>query len=98
MERKLFNNADTSMPVLRGILDGYGEVSEEMAFRTALHIGVHIIGWWNRRPKRGPWVTSPEAAKAGLAAGRDILLKAWARDRGYFEGGVLAPLFSANLN
>ena len=80
---------------MRGVIGGYGELSEDMAFRTAIHVGVHLIGYYNRRPQRGPWLASEEAVVAGLTIGRDFILKGWERDRKFFEGGLLAPLFTS---
>lgn len=94
-ERKLYNKNDTGIPVMEGVIGGYGELSDKMAFRIAIHVGVHVIGWYNRRPQRGPWVASPEAIMAGLAVGRDFIIKGWEKDRKFFEGSLLASLFTA---
>lgn len=93
-ERKVYNNVDNSMPVMVGVIEGYGKLSDEMAFRVAMHIGVHLINWHSRRPQQGPWVASPESIMSGLSLGRDFILKAWANDRKFFEGTSLASLFT----
>ncbi|KAK9778604.1 putative Aminoglycoside phosphotransferase domain-containing protein [Seiridium cardinale] len=95
IERRIYNDNSTGMAVMEGVIDGYGKLSDEMAFRTAIHVGVHVIGWYNRRPRKGPWVAHSEAIVAGLALGRDFIVKGWERDRKFFEGSVLAPLFTA---
>jgi Ser/Thr protein kinase RdoA (MazF antagonist) len=94
-ERKVFNGNDTAMHVMRGVIEGYGEMSDEMAFRVAIHAGVHLVGWYNRRPRSGALVAPREVIVAGLTIGRDLILKGWARDRESFEDSVLAGLFSA---
>lgn len=66
-----------------------------MAFRVAIHVGVHLINWHSRRPQRGPWVATPEAIVTGLALGRDFILKGWEKDKEFFESSSLAPLFTA---
>jgi hypothetical protein len=91
----VYNKIDIGIPVMEGIIEGYGELSEEMAFRVVIHVGVHLIGYYNRRPQRGPWVASPEAVIAGLTIGRDFILRGWEKDRNFFEGSVLASLFTA---
>lgn len=93
-ERKVYNAIDFGLPVMRGVIEGYGALNDEMGFRVAIHVGVHLIGWYNRRPQKGPWVASPEAIKAGLSTGRDFILKGWEKDRDFFERGLLAPLFA----
>ncbi|PMD41903.1 hypothetical protein L207DRAFT_511661 [Hyaloscypha variabilis F] len=94
-ERKVYNKIDTGLAVMEGVIDGYGELSDYMAFRTAIHVGVHLVGYYNRRPQRGPWVASPEAIVAGMTAGRDFIIKGWEKDRKFFEGSLLASLFTA---
>jgi hypothetical protein len=72
----------------------YGRVSDELAFRAAIHAGVQLISWYNRRPRSGALMAPPEVIIAGLTTGRDIILKAWEKDRKFFENGVLASLFA----
>lgn len=93
-ERKVFGNFSNVMTVMNAVIDGYGELSDEMAFRTASYVGVHLISWDNRRPRQGPRVAPPEVATAGLAIGRDLIVKGWEKDRGFFEKGDLASLFA----
>ena len=94
-ERKLFNGNGAGVPVLEGIIKGYGEMSDEMAFRIAIHAGVHIIGWYKRRPVTGPWVASREAMLAGMTVARDFILKGWEKDRTFFKGTLLELMFTA---
>lgn len=93
-ERSVFNGIDTFMPVMHGFIEGYGETDSEMAFRTAIHAGVHMIGWYNRRSPTSPLGAPPEVVVAGLTNGRDLILKGWERDRKFFESSVLASLFA----
>jgi hypothetical protein len=93
-ERVIYNGSNISVPVVQGIIEGYGALSDEMAFRVAMHVGVHIINWYKRRPKRGPWVAKEEAVVAGLAVARDFAIKGWEKDRKFFDGTVLESLFS----
>lgn len=92
-ERKMYNKLDTALDAMKGVIAGYGELTEDMAFRTAIYVGVHLISWYNRRPRKGPRVASTEAIVAGLTVGRDFVVKGWERDRLFFESSVLASLF-----
>jgi hypothetical protein len=94
-ERKTYGNLDTAISTMEGVIDGYGALSDEMAFRTAIYVGVHLISWYNRRPRKGPKVAPPEVIVAGLTAGRDFMVKGWEKDRAFFQGSVLASLFAA---
>ncbi|KAM7218337.1 Protein kinase-like domain containing protein [Rhypophila decipiens] len=97
-ERNIFNGVDIVMPVLKGLLEGYGEVSEDMAFRAAMHAGTQLVGWYNRRPRTGALVAPREVIVEGLTIGRDLILKGWEKDRKHFQGerSVLAALFPSS--
>lgn len=94
-ERKMVSNIDTAISCMQGVINGYGEVSDEMAFRTAIYVGVHLISWYNRRPRKGPKVAPPEVIVASLTVGRDFIVKGWEKDRKFFEGSALASLFAS---
>ncbi|KAE9371768.1 hypothetical protein N431DRAFT_410770 [Stipitochalara longipes BDJ] len=94
-ERNIYNNLDTAISTMEGVIDGYGTLSDEMAFRTAVYVGVHLISWYNRRPRKGPRVASPEVIVAGLMVGRDFMVKGWEKDRAFFQSSALASLFAA---
>jgi hypothetical protein len=70
-----------------------GDLGDQMAFRTAIYVGVHLTGWYNRRPRKGLKLAPPEVIVAGLTVGRDFILKGWEKDRKFFEGSALTPLF-----
>lgn len=94
-ERKIYSNFDTAISIMRGVIDGYGTLSDEMAFRTAIYVGVHLITWYNRRPQKVLNATPPDVIVAGLTIGRDFVLKGWAKDRDFFRDSALASLFTA---
>ncbi|KAJ5545400.1 hypothetical protein N7461_007704 [Penicillium sp. DV-2018c] len=52
-ETKLFKDVDAGLWVIRGLLEGYGSLSNEIAFRTAIHVGVHLVCWGSRVPGWG---------------------------------------------
>lgn len=92
-ERKLYSNAETVTPVMEGVIRGYGKLSDQMAFRVAIYVGVHLIGWYNRRPRIGPRVVPSHVILEGLTIGRDFIIKGWEKDRKYFEDSALSLLF-----
>jgi len=93
-ERKIYRNLDTAVYIMRGVIDGYGTLSDDMAFRTAIYVGVHLISWYNRRPQKGLRVIPSEVIVAGLTTGRDFMMKGWERDRDFFQNSALASLFA----
>jgi hypothetical protein len=93
-DRKHFDHVDSADSVIQGFVEGYGGLSDEVAFRTAIHAGVHLIGWYNRRPRKGPVTTPPEHIAAGMEIGRDFVLKGWEKDKSWFKDSALAPLFT----
>lgn len=91
-EKAVFLKSDTKC-VMEAIIAGYGELSDDMAFRTAIYVGVHLIGWYHRRPRTAPPVAR-EVVIAGLTIGRDFICKGWEKDRKFFESTALASLFA----
>ncbi|EHK25852.1 uncharacterized protein TRIVIDRAFT_128460, partial [Trichoderma virens Gv29-8] len=92
-ERNIYSNIAAITPVMEGVIKGYGELSDQMSFRVAIYVGVHLINWYNRRPQQGPRVVPPDAIIAGLTTGRDFIIKGWKKDRKFFESSALALLF-----
>lgn len=93
-ERKHFTkNADSALWIIQGFVDGYGALSEDSAFRIAIHAGVHLICWSIRRnpvaSSTEPWGQIQDAIRIGT----DFVVKAWGRDRTWFEQSELACLF-----
>lgn len=93
LERGHFKELDASFTIIDGFVEGYGGLSEDMAFRTAIHAGVHLINFYNRRPPDAPIQASREDIEGALRIGRDFIVKGWARDRVWFEQTWLASLF-----
>lgn len=94
-ERKVYRNRDAAVGVIRGIIEGYGPMAEDMAFRVAIYVGVHLIVWYRRGPKNGPPKTIPEEViMTGLKLGRDLVIKGWQKDKAFFQDTLLASLFA----
>jgi hypothetical protein len=92
-ERKHFDNSASAEGTLQGFITGYGPVPDEMAFRTAVHTGIHLICWYTRRAPNSPLPYPLEQVTSLIKLGRDFVVKGWAADRGWLQDSVLAPLF-----
>lgn len=93
-ERKHFNGVDGAVWAIQGFVDGYGILSEDMAFRTAIHVGIQLLGWYIRRHPASPLNGTPDQITGAAKIGMDFILKGWEKDRAWFESSVLACLFS----
>ncbi|KAI5860079.1 kinase-like domain-containing protein [Durotheca rogersii] len=95
-ERKHFQDAQAAAWAVDAFLAGYGAVADDVAFRAAIHAGVHLITWLARGPPlamRPAWAR--ERAAGAVKLGLDMVLRGWARDREWFAGSGLAGLFSS---
>lgn len=93
-ERKNFRDVDTAIEVMKGFMDGYGRMTEDMAFRTCIHAGVHLICWHIRRNPSLPLPAPLDKVISALKLGRDLVMKGWEKDRLWFESSFLGPLFT----
>lgn len=79
---------------MEGFIQGYGPLSEELAYRVAIHAGVHLICWYYRRNRNAPLPYPLPIVLGALTLGRDLILKGWAKDKVWLQTTVLAPLFA----
>lgn len=89
IELKHFKDINAGVWLIQSFMDGYGEIDIELAFRTAIHVGVHLICWGSR--VQG-WGTKEQVEKV-VEVGRDFVVKGWKKDREFFEGTMLKCLF-----
>jgi thiamine kinase-like enzyme len=92
-ERKHFNDAGSALWILQGFVGGYGAITDEMAFRAAIHAGVHLICWYTRRDPNAPFKEPVEQIHGAIRTGTDFIVKGLARDRAWFKTSVLQCLF-----
>lgn len=85
----LYKKITAGLWMMEGFIDGYGQVSQEVAFRTAIQIGSHLLCVTLDFPSWGTAEQFEEAARVG----RDIIVHAWKKDRSWFEQGDFASLF-----
>ncbi|CAI7646087.1 unnamed protein product [Penicillium pancosmium] len=88
-ETKLFKEVEAGVWIIEGLLQGYGGLSDEMAFRTAIHVGVHLICWGSRVPGWG----SKEQIEEVVKIGNDMVIGGWAKDKQWFESHELGFFF-----
>ncbi|KAI1174200.1 kinase-like domain-containing protein [Nemania sp. FL0916] len=90
-EMKLFKNITAGLWMAQGFAEGYGAVSDDFAFRTAIQTGTHLIGFGTSVQGWG----TPEQVEMVARTGRDIIVHAWQKDREWFMAGDLAFLFQS---
>jgi len=88
-ELKHFKDIEAGVWLIEAFMQGYGKIDEEVAFKTAVHVGTHLICWGSRVQGWG----TEEQVEGVVERGREWVVKAWEGDRGFFEGGPLGCLF-----
>lgn len=74
--------------VIEGLLKGYGGVSEEVARRVVVHIGVHLVVW----PCRvGTWGGKEEMAKC-VEVGAEFIERGWKKDWKWIKESELGTI------
>ncbi|KAI2642758.1 kinase-like domain-containing protein [Xylaria nigripes] len=90
-ELKLFKDITAGLWMVQGFTEGYGPVSDDFAFRTAIQTGAHLISFGTSVQN---WGTT-EQVEMVARTGRDIIVQAWRRDREWFRGSDLDCLFQS---
>ncbi|KIA75730.1 hypothetical protein HK57_00465 [Aspergillus ustus] len=88
---KHYKDIDAGLWVIEGFAEGYDEISEEIAFRTLIHVGVHFIFFGSTVAGWG----TPEQVRDLVRVGRDLITKASEKDRSAFKGEIWEVLFRA---
>ncbi|KAL2075525.1 hypothetical protein VTL71DRAFT_468 [Oculimacula yallundae] len=88
-ELKHFKDIDAGLWLTEAFMQGYGKIDEEMAIKTAVHAGTHLICWGSRVQGWG----TDEQVEGVVEVGREWVVKAWEVEKGFFEGGSLGCLF-----
>lgn len=91
-ELTLYKDIKAGLWIVDGFLAGYGFVDDDFAYRTALHVGTHLVVFGTSVLGWG----TPEQAELVARTGREIILRSWETDRSWFEGHDLAPLFRSD--
>lgn len=87
---QLYKGIPAGTWILRAFVDAYRPaLTDEMAFRAAIHAGVHLVAFGSVVAGWG----DEEHVLGVVAVGRDLVVKGWEREKGWFLGGVLGCLF-----
>ncbi|KAI9904525.1 hypothetical protein N3K66_001054 [Trichothecium roseum] len=86
---KLYKDIDAGIWLIEGFANGYGEIDDEFAFRTIIHVGIHLICFGSQTPGWG----TKERAEELVKIGRDVVVNAWNTDIDTFKGHPLECLF-----
>ncbi|KAK1971134.1 phosphotransferase enzyme family protein [Colletotrichum sublineola] len=89
-ELKLYKDMEAGLWLIQGFMKGYGAVDDEFAFRTLLHVGVHLINFGTTVKDWG----TEEQTKSVASEGRDLVMNAWEKNRAFFEFHPLRCIFS----
>ncbi|OKL62910.1 hypothetical protein UA08_01198 [Talaromyces atroroseus] len=79
-EVKHFKGNDAGAWIIEGLVENYAPLNEEIAFRTAVHMGVHLVCW-----SSVPGWGSQRQIEDAIMIGRELVVKGWKRDRAWFE-------------
>jgi hypothetical protein len=88
----LYKKIDAGLWMMQGYIEGLGEQSESSAWRNAIQVGVHLLAF----STIAGWGT-PEQIETVAGLARDIIVKAWNRDKEWFEKSELASLFTKDV-
>lgn len=88
-----FHGSNIALMMIRGFIDGYGEIGDEMAFRTAIHTGAQLLGWYNRRAPSDALKGAEEQVLSAVKISTHFIVGGWEREKQCFQGTPLAPLF-----
>ena len=88
---KHFKGFDAAIWLIQAFVEGYRPaLTDDIAFRTAVHVGVHFVAWGSTIPGWG----TQEQVEDVVRVGRDFVVKGWEKDRTWFvERTALGCLF-----
>jgi hypothetical protein len=90
-ELYLFKDIHAGRWLVEGFAVGYGIPNDDFAFRTAIHVGTHLVCWGSSVPG---WGTEEQILEV-VTKGRDLIVHAWQKDKAWFMDSDLACLFPA---
>jgi hypothetical protein len=93
LERHHFAHSMLALETMQGFVKGYGEISEDLALRTAIHTGAHMIGWYTRRNPNSPLPAPLDVATEFMQMAALFIVKAWEKDTDWFLESPLKCLF-----
>ncbi|KAF5549313.1 phosphotransferase enzyme family [Fusarium mexicanum] len=88
-----YKHIDAGLWMLQGYAEGLGPWPEDATWRLALQVGVHLLSFGTMA---SGWGTTEEVEDMARLA-RDVIVRAWARDRSWFGKSDFACLFAGTL-
>lgn len=85
-----YKHIDAGLWMLQGYAEGLGPQTEDATWRVALQVGVHLLSFGTLA---SGWGTTEEVEDMARLA-RDVIVKAWTRDRSWFDKSDFACLFA----
>ncbi|RBR19598.1 hypothetical protein FVER53590_10932 [Fusarium verticillioides] len=89
-----FHNSNIALAMIRGFIEGYGEIDDEIAFRTAIHTGMQLLGWYNRRAPSDAVKGTREQISNAAKISTNFIVNGWERQKQWFQSTPLATLFN----
>lgn len=90
-ELYLYKDIAAGLWFIKGFVGGYGGMDDDLAFRVLVQVGVHLISFGTV-----PGWGTPEQVEKVLQAGKEIIVKAWAKDRSWFQDHPLGCILAEN--
>ena len=87
-ELYLYRGILAGLWLIDGFCAGYGIEDDAFAFRTAVHVGTHLVCFGSVPG----WGTAEQVLEV-VAKGKEIIVRAWKKDREWFIASELASLF-----
>ncbi len=90
-----FRNLEEAKWLMEGLAAGYGCFDDDFAFQTALYAGSVIVSLATMASASMKLIIwgSEEQGQQILRAAKELVLRAWHKDRAWFESSDLACLF-----
>ncbi|KAF4455790.1 hypothetical protein F53441_1989 [Fusarium austroafricanum] len=85
-----YKQIDASFWMFQGYAEGLGPRSEESAWKVASQVGVHLLSFGTLTSGLGTREEIEDVARTA----RDVIVKAYNRDRAWFDGSDFACLFT----
>lgn len=88
-ELYLYKGIRAGLWLIEGFSAGYQIDDDDFAFRTAIHAGVHLVCFGSSVQGWG----SEDQVREVVAKGKELITRAWRKDRAWFLESDLACLF-----
>ena len=88
-ELKHFKDIDAGVWLIESFMEGYGKLDEDLSFKTAIHVGAHLICWGSTVQGWG----TREQVEAVVEIGKGYVVNGWKQNRDFFDVTPLRCLF-----